>query len=104
MYTAALQRERFTNSKQTANEPKKCDGRSRLLLITQFKGHILKASEISKTKAYSNLMNNTDTKKIENVDLPEENTRRKMAAIHLTELRRTNSQNLGMSLDTSLYL
>ena len=38
------------NSKQTASEPKKYESRSRLLLITPFKGQILKASEISKTK------------------------------------------------------
>ena len=48
-------------------------------------------------------MNNSDTKKIENVDLSEESTRRKMSAVHLTVLRRTNSQILGVSFDTSLY-
>ena len=49
-------------------------------------------------------MNSIDTKKIENVDLSEESTRGKMSAIHLTELRRTNSQILGVSFDTSLYM
>ena len=48
-------------------------------------------------------MNNTDIKKIENVDVPEESTRRKMSAVHLTELQRTNSQIPGVAFDTSLY-
>ena len=48
-------------------------------------------------------MNITDTKKIENVDLSEGSTCRKMSAVRLAVLRRTNSKILGVAFDTSLY-